>query len=122
MSLNWSNNGKYFAMGTGSNLAFIGYFSETQNWWQTKRLAKHKSTVTCVKFHPSDAFVASASTDQHILITPALEPEADKKFDFITKLAHAAWIHSIDWSPDGRVLAAAGKYMQFYTKQIMLQT
>lgn len=100
-------------MGTGSNLAFIGYFSEIQNWWQTKRLAKHKSTVTCVKFHPSDAFVASASTDQHILITPALEPEADKKIDFISKLAHAAWIHSIDWSPDGRVLAAAGKSIYF---------
>ena len=49
------------------------------------------------------------------MITPALEPESDKKFDFIAKLAHAAWIHSIDWSPDGRVLAAAGKYIDLLT-------
>ena len=106
MSVNWSYDGQYFAIGTGSNFAFMGYFSKEQNWWQTKRLAKHKSTVTCVKFHPSDAFVATASTDQHILITPALGP--DTKAEHVTKVAHAAWIHCIDWSPDGRVLAAAG--------------
>ena len=102
MSLDWTSDAKYFALGTGCNFAFIGYFTEDPNWWQTKRLAKHKSTVTCVRFHPSDKFIATAGTDQHVLVTPVLGP--DTKMDTVAKMAVPAWINCLDWSPDGRNL------------------
>ncbi len=75
MSIDWTSDGRNFVLGTGCNFAFIGYFSEDHKWWQTKRLAKHKSTVDCVRVHPSDKYVATAGTDQHIFITPMLGAE-----------------------------------------------
>lgn len=68
-----------------------------------------------MKFHPSDKFVATAGTDQHVFVTPVLGHET--KMDTVAKMAVPAWINSLDWSPDGRnlVIVDHACNIRFYT-------
>ena len=71
--------------------------------------------MTAVCFHPSDKFIATAGTDQHVFITPSLG--AETKPEPVSKLAVPAWVNALAWSPDGSTLAVADHAcsVRFYT-------
>jgi len=62
----WSPNGKKFAIGSGDHEAYIGEYEQNNNWWNTHKIGKFKSSVISLAFHPSGRVIAIGSMDYSI--------------------------------------------------------
>jgi len=113
----WSPEENKFAVGCGAKCVSVCYFEEDNDWWVSKHIKKHKSTVLRVDWHPNNALIATASTDFKVRIFSAFIKGVDKgtpntpfgsKLPFGEPLAEIdvhAWAHSVKWSPSGNLLA-----------------
>ena len=41
----------------------VCYYENDNNWWVSKMIKKHKSTVLCIAWHPSSQILATGSSD-----------------------------------------------------------
>jgi actin related protein 2/3 complex subunit 1A/1B len=118
----WSPNENKFAVSCGQKLVSICYFEEDNDWWVSKHIKKHRSTVTKVDWHPSNSLIATASTDCKARIFSAHIKGVDKgrpetpfggKLPFGECLAEidgsTGWVQSVKWSPSGNYLAFCGQ-------------
>jgi len=113
----WSPAENKFAVGCGAKCVSVCYFEEDNDWWVSKYIKKHKSTVLKVDWHPNNALLATASTDFKVRVFSAFikgvdknEPNNhfDKKLPFgepYVEIDVSSWVHSVKWSPSGDVLA-----------------
>ncbi|XRB15135.1 actin related protein 2/3 complex [Pseudoscourfieldia marina] len=112
----WSPKGNKFAVGTAAKTACVCYYEGENNWWVSKLIKKglHRSSVVDVRWHPNNMLLATASTDGCARVFFAQIPDADGAASapcpFSTPLLEVrsdsgAWVHSLDWSPDGSSLA-----------------
>eukprot|EP00002_Diphylleia_rotans_P021363 TRINITY_DN415_c0_g1_i2.p1 TRINITY_DN415_c0_g1~~TRINITY_DN415_c0_g1_i2.p1 ORF type:complete len:317 (-),score=62.43 TRINITY_DN415_c0_g1_i2:519-1469(-) len=116
----WSPSGNKFAVASGSKLVSICYFEAEQDWWVSKHIKKHTSTVLAVDWHPSDLLLATGSSDFKCRIVYAGVKGVDKRAEtaFGEKLSFGAvlaeftagtsWVHSVAWSPSGDRLVYVG--------------
>jgi len=112
----WSPHENKFAVGCGANLVSVCSFESDHDWWVSKHIKNHSSTVTHIAWHPSNALLATASTDFKARIFSALIKGVDKsaptlpmgtKAPFGSLVAEAStngWVQSVAWSPSGNVL------------------
>lgn len=111
----WSPDEDKFAVGSGTKTVCICYFEQVNNWWVSKMLKKHKSTIVDVAWHPqNNTILATASTDFRCRVFCAWIKGVDaddKKGAFGSVLAEftvpgaGGWVHSVAWSPSAATLA-----------------
>jgi len=125
----WSPNEDKFAVGTGAKVVSICYFEESNDWWVSKHIKEHRSTVLSVKWHPNNVLVATASSDYKCRVISAWTKGVDKKGvtapsslpsenleKFGTVLAEYncnSWVKDVEFSPSGNLLAFVGQDSSF---------
>jgi len=118
----WSPLENKFAVASGARCVSVCYFEEDNDWWVSKHIKKHKSTVLTVDWHPNNALLATSSSDFKVRIFSAFIKGVDKtvpqtpfgnKFPFGELFAEIdtptlGWVHACKWSPSGNLLAFVG--------------
>jgi len=120
-SVRWSPNGKKFAVTTGAKCVPVCNFEKDSNWWISKMIKKHKSTVLCCAWAPNNLFLVTGATDFKCRIFTVMSEETDtvpdgvkwKKADqFGTLMAEfdqaKAWVQGVAWSPCGNTVCFTG--------------
>jgi len=117
----WSPKEDKFAVASGAKLACICYFEDENDWWVSKHIKKHRSTVLSVKWHPNNVLVATGSSDGYARVfsawtkgvdkrgTPCPIPDPEKKSenfgDCLLEFDNGSWVKDVAWSPSGNLLA-----------------
>jgi actin related protein 2/3 complex subunit 1A/1B len=122
----WSPAGNKFAVGSGAKCVPVCHFEESNDWWISKMIKKHKSTVLSLSWCVNNKFLVTGSADMKARIFSAymegIDPAEDdgfgevfgavKQHEFGEVLAEFdaahAWVHAVAWSPGGFRLAFAG--------------
>ena len=55
------------------------YFEEDNDWWVSKHIKKHKSTVLSVDWHPNNVMLATGSSDFKARVVSAAIRGVDKR-------------------------------------------
>lgn len=122
-SVKWSPEGTKFAVTSGAKCVPICHFEESNNWWISKMIKKHKSTVTSIDWSPNSKFVITGATDFKARIFSGFiegidDPKDDgfgeiwpKQNEFGEQLAEfdvgSGWVNAVAWSPSGSYVAFA---------------
>jgi len=116
----WSPDENKFAVASGAKCVSVCYFEEDNDWWVSKHIKKHKSTVLAVDWHPNNILLATAASDFKVRIFGAHIKGVDKAMPnnpFGAKAqafgepcveidsAFGGWCHAVKWSPSGNLLA-----------------
>jgi len=121
----WSPDENKFAVGCGAKCVSVCYFEEDNDWWVSKHIKKHKSTVLRVDWHPNNALIATASSDFKVRVFAAHIKGVDKtlpntpwgnKLVFgepFCEIECGGWVQSAKWSPSGNQLAYVGHDSSF---------
>jgi len=117
----WSPDENKFAVASGAKCVSVCYYEDPNQWWVSKHIKKHKSTVLKVDWHPNNIFLATGSTDFKARVFSAYIKGVDQRppsGPFGSKLpfgellleldSTSGWVHAIKWSPSGNVIAFAG--------------
>jgi len=118
-SVKWSPNGDKFAVSSGAKCVSVCYFEEEQNWWVSKHIRKHKSTVTSLDWHPNNVLLVTGSTDFKARVFSAAVKGVDKKGaggpypeksfgELYAEFSCGGWVKSVAFSPSGNVIAFSG--------------
>ncbi|GAB9465679.1 hypothetical protein Gpo141_00003078 [Globisporangium polare] len=121
INVKWSPNGKKFAVSSGAKCVSVCYYQASENWWVSKIIKKHKSTVTDLAWHPNSQLLVTGSTDLKCRVFSAYVSDVDGAPDsgpfpalapFGEPLAEFdnanAWVNAVAWSPKGDRIAFAG--------------
>jgi len=116
----WSPNEDKFAVSSGSKVVSVCYFEKDNDWWVSKHIKKHKSTILSVAWHPNNVLLATGCSDFKVRIFSAFVKGVDPKgittpfgdkpsFGEMFKEFDngSGWVHSVDWSPSGSRLVYA---------------
>jgi len=126
----WSPEENKFAVASGAKLVSICYFEEDNDWWVSKHIKKHKSTVTHLDWHPNNCLIATGSTDFKARVFPAYIKGVDKKApdtpwgnklvfgEPLCEFETNGSVQSIQWSHDGNQLAYCGQDSRLYVADI----
>jgi len=134
-AVKWSPLGNKFAVASGAKCVPICHFEDSNNWWISKMIKKHKSTVLSLDWCMNNKFVVTGSTDFKCRIFSAfvegLDSPEDDGFGSVFPKAHAfgeclaefdqakAWVNAVAWSPSGYRLAFAGHGSTMHFVQIV---
>jgi len=113
----WSPKENKFAVGSSAKSVAVCYFDQDNNWWVSKIIKKHKSTVLSLAWHPNNVHLLTGSSDfkarvfsaflkelQEVNPTDAALPA--KNFgEILAEYVSAGWVHSVAWSPNGSQVA-----------------
>mmetsp|Transcript_547 Transcript_547/g.1265 ORF Transcript_547/g.1265 Transcript_547/m.1265 type:complete len:363 (-) Transcript_547:24-1112(-) len=110
----WSPNEDKFAVASGAKAVSVCYFEEDNDWWISKHIKNHDSTVVSVSWHPNNVLLATASTDCFIRVFSAFVKGVDKRpgdTPFGARLPwngkplgtweSYGWVQDVAWSPSG---------------------
>jgi len=116
----WSPDENKFAVASGAKCVSVCYFEEDNDWWVSKHIKKHKSTVLSIDWHPNNVLIATSASDFKVRIFGAHVKGVDKAFPntpFGTKAQafgepvveidspFGGWIHAVKWAPSGNGVA-----------------
>lgn len=123
-SVRWAPSGLKFAVTSGSKCMPICSYEDSSDWWVSKLIKKHRSTIVECAFSPSSHLIATAAIDFKCRIVSAFDKNYDSKdsmydhvFDskqytfgeVIAEFDQAkAWINTVAWSPNGMNVAFGG--------------
>jgi len=123
-SVKWSPLGNKFAVTSGAKCVPICRYEKSSNWWISKMLKKHKSTVLSCAWCVNNKFLVTGSSDNKCRIFSAyikkLDSADDDGFGAVWADQHhfgeilaefdqsKSWVHSVAWSPNGFRIAFAG--------------
>lgn len=117
----WSPQENKFAVSCGQKLVSVCYFEEDNDWWVSKHIKKHKSTVLKVDWHPSNSLIATTSSDNTARVFAAHIKGVDKgrpetpfggKLPFgelLAEISVTGWVQSVAWSPSGNFFSFVGQ-------------
>eukprot|EP00640_Fibrocapsa_japonica_P002821 CAMPEP_0113941534 /NCGR_PEP_ID=MMETSP1339-20121228/7432_1 /TAXON_ID=94617 /ORGANISM="Fibrocapsa japonica" /LENGTH=270 /DNA_ID=CAMNT_0000945709 /DNA_START=17 /DNA_END=826 /DNA_ORIENTATION=- /assembly_acc=CAM_ASM_000762 len=121
----WSPCGKKFAVGSSARAVNVGYHEAEHDWWVTKLLRKHRSSVVGVDWCPgtNSQVLATASTDFRARICsvhmegvdqgpPHPPPGFTNPLPFgeiYAEFSCSTWVTAVSWSPSGLHLAYSGQ-------------
>lgn len=116
----WSPNEDKFAVASSAKVVSVCHFEEDNDWWVSKHIKKHRSTVLKVAWHPNNNILATACTDYKARVFSAAIKGVDKKpeptvwgepkifGDLLGEFDCTAWVHGITFSTSGNILAYSG--------------
>ena len=114
-----------FAVASGAKLVSICYFEKDNDWWVSKHIRKHDSTVFKVDWHPNNVLLATASADNNARVVSAFIRGVDKKpgdtaygarlpfGELFATYPARGWMHAVKWSPSGDYIAFCSMYFFF---------
>jgi len=122
LQVRWSPDGKKFAVASGAKVVPVCHYEEANDWWVSKMIKKHKSTVIDVCWHPNSTLLATASSDFKCRVfcaavegdvLPTESPLGDLSQSLFGELLQdfddaSGWVEAVTWSPSGNILAFAG--------------
>jgi len=124
LCVKWSPDGKKFAVASGANVVPVCHYEEQNDWWISKMVKKHKSSVLWVAWHPSSQLIATASSDFRCRVFSVYIPDVDgggidaiicgntSQTSFGEVLAEYdgsnGWVEGCAWAPNGLTLAYVG--------------
>ncbi|KAL6047828.1 Actin-related protein 2/3 complex subunit [Balamuthia mandrillaris] len=113
----WSPCEQKFAVASGARCVSVCYFEEDNDWWVSKHIKKHKSTVLSIAWHPTNStLIATGSSDFKARVFSAYVRDVDtnpqdspfgRALPFGQPLAEYnanGWVHAVDWTPSGNTL------------------
>ena len=123
-AVKWSPDGQKFAVSSGAKSVPVCHFEQSNDWWISKMIKKHKSTILSLAWSPNGRFLLTGCADMKARVFSAhlsgLDKEEDPEgyggvwadqFEFGECLCEfdqgKAWVHAVSWSPTGRELAFA---------------
>lgn len=132
ISCEWSPDGTKFAVGTGSKCVPVCYYvnNKGEDFYASKMIKKHKSTILQVAWHPNSQIIATVSSDRSARVLSAPIPESDTPqtaaaaanihSPFPNNVAFGdvlpdcewsvgAWTTAVAWSPSGTRLCFAAQ-------------
>jgi len=126
-SVRWSPNGSKFAVTSGAKCVPVCHFEDGNNWWISKMIKKHKSTVLTLAWCPNNKYLVTGSTDFKCRIFSAFIEALDDKKDDTFKWAKAnsfgsvlaefdqakAWVQAVDWTGTQICFAGHGSTTHF---------
>jgi len=134
-SVKWSPAGNKFAVTSGAKCVPVCHFEQSNDWWISKMIKKHKSTVLCQAWCPNNKFLVTGSCDFKTRVFSAyiagIDPEADDGFGEVWPKQHEfgeilveidvtkSWVNTVAWSPNGFRLAFAGHGSTVHFAQIL---
>jgi len=99
----------------------VCHYEQANDWWISKMIKKHKSTVLSLAWCCNNKFVITGGCDYKARVfsafMPGIDPEEDDGFGEIWKDQHKfgevlaefdmaqSWVQSVSWSPNGFRLA-----------------
>ena len=116
-SVQWSPDELKFAVGSGARTVPICYFEAENNFWVSKMLKGHMSTIQAVAWHPTSPVVATACTDFKCRIFSAYLKNVDGKAvstpwgdnpkfgTLFYEVESAGWVRNVAFAPAGDTLA-----------------
>ena len=119
LDVKFSPNGEKFAVASSAKCVPVCYFEAQNNWWVSKMIKKHKSSVLSVSWHPNSQIVATGSSDFKARVFCAYIADVDAAQDsggfpevpfgeIVAEFTCAGWVHSVAYSPSGATLAFCG--------------
>eukprot|EP00474_Spongospora_subterranea_P009109 CRZ09567.1 hypothetical protein [Spongospora subterranea] len=133
-SVKWSPSGKKFAVTSGAKVVPVCHYEQGNDWWVSKTIKKHKSTVLALDWNRNNKFIVTGSSDFKCRIFSAFIEDVDIDDDneawaatfpnqtrFGSQLAEfdaQGWVESVAWSPDGYRLAFASHDASVHFVQI----
>lgn len=69
-----------FALGSAAKMVSVCWYEEKQNWWISRPIQKHTSTVLAVAWHPNGYVLATGSTDYRCRIVVHAQKGVDKRY------------------------------------------
>ena len=131
----WSPAGNKFAVGSGAKCVPVCHFEQSNDWWISKMIKKHKSTVISLAWCVNNKFIVTGSADMKCRIFSAyldgIDPAEDDGFGEVFPAQHQfgevlaefdqakAWVHSVAWAPGGFRLAFAGHGASVHMVQLL---
>lgn len=126
----WSPAGNKFAVGSGAKCVPVCHFEASNDWWISKMIKKHRSTVLSLDWCVNNKFIVTGSSDMRCRVFSAymagIDPAEDDGFGEVWPNQHEfgevlaefdarSWVHSVSWSPGGFRLAysAHGSTLHF---------
>uniref|UniRef100_A0A7S1TZ11 Arp2/3 complex 41 kDa subunit n=1 Tax=Phaeomonas parva TaxID=124430 RepID=A0A7S1TZ11_9STRA len=121
LDVKWSPDGQKFAVASGAKCVPICHYEEDNDWWVSKMVKKHKSTVTSLSWHPCSQLIATGSTDFKCRVISAFVSAVDGEQvsgpfpdpipfgDVYAEFTCQGWVQSVCWSPSGTSLAYCGQ-------------
>jgi actin related protein 2/3 complex subunit 1A/1B len=118
-SVQWSADEQKFAVGSGAKTVPICYFEAENNFWVSKMLKGHRSTIRAVAWHPNMPVVATACTDYKCRVYSAYLKNIDGKAvstpwgdnpkfgTLFFEIESLGWVRDVAFSPAGDTLAFA---------------
>lgn len=111
-------------MSSGAKVVSVCYFEEDNDWWVSKHIKKHKSTVLFVDWHPNNYLLVTGCADFKARVFSALVKGVDKKpkelpmgltleqcafGECLMEIDSAqSWVHCVRFSPSGQMIAFVG--------------
>lgn len=120
-SVQWSADEQKFAVGSGARAVPVCYYEEGNNFWVSKMIKEHQSTILSICWHPTSPIVATASTDFKCRVFSAYLKNLDGKgvetpwgpaAKFGTVLFQwesYGWVQDVAFSPAGDTLACCSQ-------------
>jgi actin related protein 2/3 complex subunit 1A/1B len=131
----WCPAGNKFAVASGAKCVPVCHFEKSNDWWISKMIKKHKSTVLSLAWCPNNKFIITGSCDMKARVFSAyikgVDPSEDDGFgevwadqhkfgEILCEFEHSkAWVNSVAWSPNGFRLAFTGQGSSVHFVQIL---
>eukprot|EP01083_Nonionella_stella_P002657 7604_1 len=132
----WSPDGNKFAVGSAAKVVPVCHYESSNNWWVSKMIKKHKSSVLTVDWHRNSKLLLTGGSDYKCRIFSAFIEEIDstddaeefesifpKQHDFGVLLMEfdcaRGWVESVCWSPSGYRCAYASHDSQLSFVQLV---
>jgi len=131
----WCPAGNKFAVASGAKCVPVCHFEKSNDWWISKMIKKHKSTVLSLAWCPNNKFIITGSCDFKARVFSAyikgVDPAEDDGFgevwadqhkfgEILCEFEHSkAWVNSVAWSPNGFRLAFTGQGSSIHFVQIL---
>lgn len=123
-AVKWSPKGDKFAVTSGAKCVPICHFEQSNDWWISKMIKKHKSTVNCVDWSPNGKYIVTGSCDFKARICSAfidgVDTAGDDEYSGMWKKQHEfgevlaefdmakAWVNGVAWNPSGKSICYTG--------------
>ena len=122
IDVKWSLDGQRFAVASSAKVVPVCMYEPANDWWVSKMVKKHKSTVLCCAFHPTNGqLMATGSSDfkcrvfstfdadvDGTVVDPGPFPQPLEFGEVYAELSAQGWVNAVAWSPSGMSLAYAG--------------
>eukprot|EP00455_Lapot_gusevi_P025069 TRINITY_DN2626_c0_g1_i2.p1 TRINITY_DN2626_c0_g1~~TRINITY_DN2626_c0_g1_i2.p1 ORF type:complete len:399 (+),score=144.60 TRINITY_DN2626_c0_g1_i2:70-1266(+) len=135
-AVKWSPDGQKFAVASGAKCVPVCHYESSNDWWISKMIKSHKSTVLCLDWHSNNKFLVTGCADKKCRIFSAFIENVDhtedaevfaeiwpNQFKFGECLYEfdqgQSWINAVAWSPSGFRLAFAGHNSSLSFVQIL---